>query len=221
MAVKKAKTPTKAQPAVEVPAKPKKGRKLEVSSKNLKILIVLAIIAGALYLTRSLFLVSIVNGRPITRLEVIKELEKQGGAQTLDSLVTQILVRQEASSRGIVLEQSKVDAQIKTIEESVIAQGQTLDEVLELQGLTRVDFVDQVELQLLVEQMLSDKITITDEQIASYLQENADYMLSEPGSDEAMQEAKRALTQQQISQLLQPLLDEIRTKANIIKIKDY
>jgi foldase protein PrsA len=202
--------------------KTRKSRKVAISGKNLKLLIILAIIAGVLYLMRSLFVVAIVNGRPITRWEVIKELEKQGGAQTLESLTTQILVRQEADKRGVVLEQSEVDSQIKKIEESVTAQGQSLDDALASQNLSRKDFVNQVELQLLVQKMLADKMNITDEQIDSYIKENKDYMISEdPDSDEAREEARQALTQQQMSILLEPLLSEIEGSAKITKFINY
>ena len=49
--------------------------------------------------SRGLFVVALVNGEPISRIEVIKALEKQGGKATLDSLVTKKLIAQEARSK--------------------------------------------------------------------------------------------------------------------------
>ncbi len=214
--IKKKKTETPESP-VEV----KKTGKLELNSKNLKIVIILAIITGGLYLVRSLFIVSIVNGRPITRYEVVRQLEKQGGADTLESLTTQVLVRQEAKSRGISLTKEDVDAQIATIEENVTSGGQSLDDLLKLQGMTRNDFTNQVELQLLVEKMLEDKITITDEEIASYIEENKSFMSDTASPEEQKEEARNALKQTKMSQVIQPLLEEIKTKAKIIKFLEY
>ena len=61
-------------------------------SRRYLILVIFLILVGiALYLGKSLFIAAIVGGRPITRLELVKELEKQSGKETLDNLVTKNL----------------------------------------------------------------------------------------------------------------------------------
>src|SRR3989344_2438282 len=64
--------------------------------KNRKaVFLVVIIIAGALaliFIFKGFFIASIVNGEPISRLSVIKELEKQGGKSVLESLVTKKII---------------------------------------------------------------------------------------------------------------------------------
>ena len=43
-----------------------------------------------------MFVAAYVNGRLISRLSVVRELEKQGGKKTLDALIIKSLIAQEA-----------------------------------------------------------------------------------------------------------------------------
>ena len=70
-------------------------------NEYLRALLVLLILVVGLYFGRSLLFAALVGGRPITRVELISELEKQGGQQALESLVTKELVKQEAQKKNI------------------------------------------------------------------------------------------------------------------------
>src|SRR3972149_1263490 len=80
-------------------------------------LIVLAIVF--VYYFKGLFVAALVNGQPITRLDVIQELEKRGGQQTLSSLITQALILQEARKQGVDVTKTEVDDEVKKVEDNL------------------------------------------------------------------------------------------------------
>ena len=64
-----------------------------------QILILLVIIGIVIfgYKYRGEFIVATVNGKPVTRLELISELEKQGASKALDSIIVQKLIAEKAA----------------------------------------------------------------------------------------------------------------------------
>ena len=70
------------------------------------------LLAGAIavftiiFFAKSIFFAALVNGTPIMRYSVIKELEKQNGKQALESLITKKLILQTAKKKNIEVKQS-------------------------------------------------------------------------------------------------------------------
>ena len=67
------------------------------------IALVILILAGIMYLLKDQLFVASVNGQLISRLDLMKKLEERSGKETLDSVVAQILIQQEARKRGITI----------------------------------------------------------------------------------------------------------------------
>ncbi len=72
---------------------------LKFSRNHIFILAGVIIAAALLYYFRSAFVAATVNGQPISRLSLVRELEKQGGKQAMDSLITKTLIDQEAKKK--------------------------------------------------------------------------------------------------------------------------
>ena len=102
----------------------------------------------------------------------LQELEKKSGKATLDELVTQKLINDEAKKKGITISGDEVTAAIKDIEDQVKAQGQTLDDALAAQGMTQEDFRAQITIQKTLEKLLADKTQVTDAEMEQYLKDN-------------------------------------------------
>lgn len=139
-----------------------------------KVMIGVGVVAIAiiLYFFKGLFVAAWVNGRPITRIAMIQELERQDGGTVLNSLVTKELIMQEAKKNNVSISQNDVDAEITKVEDQIKAQGQTLDDALATQGWTRADLEDQIKIQLIVEKLLADKINVSDQEIDDYIKTN-------------------------------------------------
>lgn len=178
------------------------------------VLLALVVIGGLLYAFRTQLLAATVNDEMITRWKLIRELEKQNGAQVLDSLITETLVMQEAKKKGVSISEAELAEELKKIEERFTAQGQNLDEVLKMQGYSKEDLRRQVMLQKLVEKMTADKVTITDEEVVKYITDNKQF-LQASGSAEQKTEATEQLRQEKISQESQQWIEELKNNSDI------
>ncbi|OGH13790.1 MAG: hypothetical protein A2687_03300 [Candidatus Levybacteria bacterium RIFCSPHIGHO2_01_FULL_38_26] len=208
------------EPNKETFASGRKSRQL-FSKRNVFIALGIVIIVGILYYFRGLFVVALVNGQPITRFEVIQELEKRGGEQTLSSLVTQALIVQEAGRQGVNVTEAEIDEEVKKLEDTLKQQGQNLDDALMFQGTTREKFREQIRVQKLVEKMLADEIKVTDKEITDYIQQNKDTIPATMSPSEVTSSAKQALEDQKMSVKVQEWLQKLQEAAQIQYFVNY
>lgn len=144
-------------------------RTVRVNKKAVIGAAVLIVVVGAFYSLRGLFIAAMVDGSPISRWSIIRELEKKSGEQALDALITKHLIRTAATKSGVVVSSSDVDQEIAKITEQVTKQGGTLAMALEQQGMTEEIFREQIVLQKELEGILEEKVAVTDEDVAAYI----------------------------------------------------
>ncbi len=183
--------------------------------KDLLIPAAIIVVALLLFLLRGQLVVATVNGRQISRLNLIRELEKKDGKTVLESLITEQLILQEAEKRKITLSDAQVNKEISTIEKSVAKQGQNLDLLLTQQGMTRSDLLKQVKIQLLLKKMVGQNIIVTDKEINDYIDKNKASLPS--GTDPATlkPQIKTQLEQQKANEKIQKLISDLQSKAKI------
>jgi len=191
--------------------------------KKPKIYISLAIIILALaaFYFKGLFIAAIVNGQPITRLAIIKELEKRNGEQALSSLITEILILQEAQKRNVTVTQKEIEDSIKSVESDFKKQEQNLDQALASQGMTRKDFEHQLRLKNLVEKMLAKEAEPTEKEVNDYIEQNKDSLPKELSEKEIKDAVKKQLKQQKLSSKVQEWLADLQRKASINYFVNY
>lgn len=197
-------------------------RKYSYSQSGFIVRAMLFVVLVFLFLNyRGIIISASVNGQSITRFDVIKELEKQSGKTTLDSLINKALIEQKAKEAHVSISDSDIDAEINKIEASVKDQNQNMDDLLAAQGLTRDDLRDQVKTQLQVEKLLEGDITVTDDEITKYITDNKDYLPTGKTDDELKSLATDQLKQQKLSQRFSTWLDEIRKSSSIQYYTNY
>jgi len=192
--------------------------KLKLDKRTKKVLIILfatAFLAALLFNIKHYFIAAMVGGRPITRRALDKELEKQMGKQVLEGLISQTLVRQEAKKQKVEISNEDLEGKINQIEAQLEAQGQELDSVLATQGQTRKDLEQQIELQLIVEEILTKDINITDEELKDYFEESKELLPEGTTLEDKKDELREELRQQKIGEKFQPWLIELQEKAKI------
>jgi foldase protein PrsA len=177
--------------------------------------LVLVILLGGLYYFKNQFISATVNGQPIWRLTLIKELEKQSGKATLENLVTKVLILQEAKKQKVVITKEEIDQKMKEVEDNFTSQGQNLVQLLEAQNMTRDQLREQIEVQLIIEKIVSQDVEITDEEIAAYFEANPDYFPEGSDLESVKEEIKQQLQQQKSSDQVQSWLDNLRENAQI------
>ena len=190
-------------------------------SKNQIILIVVVAVAGLLFYFKGLLIAATVNGSPISRWSVIKQLEKTGGKQTLDSLVTKELLLQEAKKKKITVSEQEINQEISKIEASVKKQGGTLDQALKAQGMTRVDFKEQVKLQKTLEKMFTDQLKVTEKEIDQFIETNKNSIPQTTNSTAIRESVRRQLQQGKLGQKVQELIANLKKSAKINYFINY
>ena len=183
-------------------------------------LIIIILIITA-FLLKGFFIAALVNGEPIARFSVIRELEKQSGRQALSALVNQTLILQEARRKNVQATEKEINDSVKQIEDSLKKQGQNLNAALAAQGLARQDFLMQLKLRNLVEKLLADKIKITDKEAADYIEKNKETLPSDLKEDEIKKGVREQLRQQKLASKSQEWLTGLEKNAKINYFVNY
>lgn len=195
------------------------SKKTEVSKtiEPKKILwpIVILIALLVLWFLKDQLIIATVNGKPITRFQVIKELEQQGASQILESLITRELVDQAVKEANVEVNEEAVAAQMAEIEESLSAQGQNLDDILAMQNLTRADVEEDIRLNLQVDQILADKIQVSEEEVLEYFETNKEFLGEDIDFEEMRDQIEAQVIQEKRTEAQQEWLETIREEANI------
>ena len=186
------------------------------------VIIIAAVIAVAVlgYIFKGLFIAATVDGNPISRLAVIQKLEKMSGKDLLDSLIVEKLIQNEAKAKKIIISNDEINAEIKKIEDRIVAQGDTFDSALLSQGMTKEDLKKQIILQKELEKLLADKISVTDEEAAQYIKDNAISILKGQEATIAAQ-IKDELRNQKLSAAANVLIATLKLQAKINYFVNY
>ena len=160
--------------------------------------------------------VAIVNGKAISRINYIRTMEKQGGKQVLDRMIQEAMIRDEAQKKGVKIEQAVIDGEMKKIETQVVSMGQTLEEALLGEGITKEELEDQIRMQKMVELMANANVEITQAQIDEFVAENKDQFPKGTTNAEMQTAAKQELAGQAGNEAINKWLGDLNTNAKIV-----
>lgn len=182
---------------------------------------VFLVLLGVAYYFKGVFVAATVNGEPISRLSIVRELEKRAGKNALDTMVTKKLISDEVKKRGITVKKEDIDAEIKKISDQIAAQGGTLEQALSQQGMTESDLLEQITLNKQLEQVLSDKVSVSDEEITSYLAENKILPTKGVSSEDLKNQTREQLKGQKFNTAAAQFIEDLRAKATINYFVQY
>jgi foldase protein PrsA len=177
------------------------------------IIVMIAFLAG--FFVKNNLISAMVNGKPIWKKELVKEMETYYGESVLNSIIEGELIKQEAEKRGIKVTEEEVSNQIKTIEDSMKSQGQDLQQALEESGMTVEDLRENYKMNILIEKLLADKITVTDEDIQKYIEENKDSFPEGTDMEQIKSLVEEGLKQEKMSTEYQSFINGLKEKADI------
>lgn len=187
----------------------------EKTKKALIIFLAFLIFVFLLFNIKHLFIAAVVNNKPITRFALDRELEKQGGQQVLESLITKSLILQEAKKQGIKISDEEIGEKISEIETQLESQGTDLDTLLQTQGQTRQTLEEQLRIELIIEKIFDEEVSISDEQVRDYFEENKGLLGEDASFEEVKDQLEEELRQQALSNRFQLWLDDLKQKSRI------
>ena len=177
------------------------------------IIVMIAFLAG--FFVKNNLISAMVNGKPIWKKELVKEMETYYGESVLSSIIEGELIKQEAEKRGIKATEEEVSNQIKMIEDSMKSQGQDLQQALKESGMTIEDLRENYKMNILIEKLLADKITVTDEDIQKYIEENKDSFPEGTDMEQIRSLVEEGLKQEKMSTEYQSFINGLKEKADI------
>lgn len=114
-----------------------------------------------------------VNGQKITQLDLYNRMYKTAGAQTMDEMIREMLVNQEADKAKITVSQADIDKAIADIKTQIGGEEQ-FQQALAQAGMTMDDLKQNQEFRLKVTALLSKDIPQDEASIKKWFDENKD-----------------------------------------------
>lgn len=173
--------------------------------------VVVVIVAAALlfWFNKGLFLAGSINGKLVTTPEFYSKLTKSSGQEVFDSLVQETLIKQESVKKGITASDKEINAKIKELEKQ-LGGKEILNSTLAQNNTTLDELKEQIVIQILVEELLADKIKVTDKEVQTYIKENA-----EAAAGLTKKQVKETLESQKIGGEFANWFEELKKKAKI------
>jgi len=184
--------------------------------------IFLLIALGFAAILNKALLAASVNGQPINRLDIVRELEKQGGQQALESLISKKLITQAiTNSDEAKVSEKELNQRMKEIEQQLKQQDNDLESLLAMQGMTKEEFIEQIKIRMFLEKVLKNKIKVAKQEVADYLEQNQALMPEGLSQAEQEQLAQEQLENQKLNQQTQLYLQNLKDNAKIIYFVKY
>lgn len=224
MATKKIKTAKKSAKKVEkkvvsmpseLPTFTSPSKEKSISKTGIIAIVLGIIILGILAVNRGLVIAAVVNNKPILRSSVNSALMARYGTQTLENMITEQLIADEAAKQKVSVSKEEIEAK----EQEILASfggNVTLEEVLSYQGMTKEDFDQQIKLQMQLTKIIGKDITITDEEVTTYITDNPSTLIA-TDSDGMRKEAREAILTQKVSEQLQTWYAALKEKAKVYR----
>lgn len=144
-------------------------------AKRIVIFVVAAVLISALSLPLAAAtmaatpdVVAIINGEKITKQMLADTLFDWDATITLDELIDQRIVAQEARKAGVVVTLEEIKAKIEEVK-GRIPPGQTFEEALKGIGMTPGHYFARVKFQLQMEGILKKQVKVTDEDLNGFI----------------------------------------------------
>lgn len=135
-------------------------------------LIIIGLLALAYY-KKGWFVAAMVNGQPISNLELQQKLNQTDRQRVLTQLINETIIEQEAKKKGITVSDAEVNQKLNNMIQTYGGED-SFNQLLSQQGLTRDDLTQQLRVQLIFEKLYATEIAPTDAEIQKYMDDNKD-----------------------------------------------
>ena len=111
--------------------------------------------------------VATVNGQKITKEELFEKLLQQDQGMTLEAMITEILIEQEAGKSDVRVTDEEIEQEIEKVKQQ-FASDLHFQMALSQYGMTVDDLKEQARSNLLVKKILLPEIEVTEEALQQY-----------------------------------------------------
>ncbi len=156
----------------EYPRRESAGMKLPaVAALCVVLVLITALISASIWRADSEW-VAKVNGEKITRAELYDAMYANIGPDSLQNLVTEKLIAQEAKAQNVSVSKEELGERMNELITQQFGSEEQFDQLLAMYGISRSDFEDQMKTQITIEKILEPSITLGDDVLAEYFEKN-------------------------------------------------
>lgn len=182
-------------------------------SKTFYLVIIAVGLALLFFFKKSWFIAATVNGQPLTNLELQMKLNAQFRSQTLNQMINEKIILDEARKNGALPTEEDINKKISDLETSVGGK-EALDSLLTQQGQTRTSIRSQIVIPLALTKLYEKEATVSADEVSKFMDQNKD-QLKATDSASQQKEAEDAIKQQKLQQIFNQKFQELKTKAKI------
>jgi len=114
-----------------------------------------------------------VNDEVITKDELYQALVEQNGAQVLDNMITMKVIDQEAKKQKVTVTEEDINKDLDALKSSYGGEAE-FNSALQYFGYDIEDLKKDISLNLKIKKLIEPSITITEDEILEYFEENKD-----------------------------------------------
>lgn len=198
---------------------PQSAYPIQGQSTGFRFWSLVAVVLGVLVIYfggKGYIVAAMVNGKPVFRWDVNREMTTRFGAQTLENIISERLIADAATAKKVSVSQQEITAKTNAVVAS-LGPNVKLDDLLKYQGMTKNDFEHQIQLQLTVEKILGKDVAVNDKEIEEYIGKNKETMTA-TGEAALRGEAREALRSQKINEKMQPWFEELKKNATVVRL---
>jgi hypothetical protein len=176
-----------------------RSNRFKFNKKFSFLLLLIGLVAIVILLGNKFFVVAWVDKKPLTRWEYYQSLDKKYGNDTKEQMIVEKLITSEADKRGVSVTSTDIQNEIKKFETE---QGgaDRLDQILQLQGLSRDDLNRLVKLQLLKQKLFGTDVNVSDQEVTQYMDQNKDQLPDLTTADASTSAQIKSQVQDQLKQ---------------------
>ncbi|WP_165971944.1 peptidylprolyl isomerase [Paenibacillus piri] len=139
------------------------------------ILLIILIAYAVVYppIAKSSEAVAKVNGTTISKDQLVKTALAGTGQQTVQRMIEQELIRQEADKAGIQIQDADIEKEIGKLKQNFPSDNE-FNQALEANGLTLDGIKEEMKPQVMMNKLLEKEVTVTDDEIKQYYDKNLD-----------------------------------------------
>lgn len=187
--------------------------------KNSVLLIVLVAVILLAILGNKFLVVAWVDKKPVTRFEYYANLDKRYGKDLREELIVEKLIDNEAITKKITVTNADIAAEIKKLEDQ---QGgaDKLNQILQMQNLSRDDLNRLIRLQLLRQKLFGAGVNISDDDVNKYVDSNKETFASPSGEidGQTKESVREQLKQTKINESFNQWITEALKSSKVVRI---
>lgn len=199
--------------STQAPNGPAKRSNGPVLLLSLACLVLLAVVLFQVFSTNDEVVAS-VNGDEITKEELYNSMVDQAGQQTVNQMITNKLIEQEAEKSGIEVTEQDINNKMEEMKSNFPSEEQ-FNMMLQQYGMTEEQLKDQLETQIIMEKKFESEIEVTEEEMKSFFESNKQQFGEDASFADHKQQIEDQLTNQQLQQQIQQWIQQARSDADI------